>query len=67
MFCIHKWSELSEGRQRCTKCGKYSVCHHEFDIIKIIKVFDYSYSTIPFKYKFMLQCKHCGVIHVKET
>jgi hypothetical protein len=30
MLCFHKWGEIKDNRQRCTKCGLYRTveCNH---------------------------------------
>ena len=43
-----------------------SSCDHQWEIIKKLDVYQYSYDKMPCKVKYILRCKKCGDIKEKE-
>lgn len=66
MFCFHKWGEVIDNRQKCTKCGKISLvpCFHKW-IEKDIsydnpKWWDNGKLRAYSGRRIRLQCEKCG-------
>jgi len=60
MFCFHKYGEIKNGYQYCTKCGKVIVvpvipCNHKWEYVTTINTAFYSSVMIN-------KCVHCGII-----
>lgn len=62
MFCFHKFGEIKDGYQYCSKCGKAIPvkCNHDFQIIKQVNVYMNESDTIPSSIKYILRCSKCG-------
>lgn len=43
-----------------------SSCQHQWEIIKKLDVYQYSYARMPYKVVYILRCKKCGDIKEKE-
>ena len=68
MFHIHKWGEIKDRYQYCTKCGKARPvkCAHVFELIEKYKIMSSLDDTKVLEFGRVLQCKHCGVLTVHE-
>jgi len=70
-WCIHKWGEIKDGYQYCTKCNKARVvnCSHVFtdkDRFTRSRVFPGGGEMIT-AHVYTLQCSKCGDIISREV
>lgn len=66
MWCNHKFGEIKEGYQYCTKCGKAQLvpCNHQYEILHEIQamVWGQVANTV-----IVNRCKHCGELREFST